>query len=126
LGKAGNFTEEQANRFWGVMAKLEKDMEQAMQMEQVEQMVLERRLASLKDRYNSMESALTHEEERARLEKDEAKRKDDLAVAEAATAQNLTSAIHEAKTAETALVRREGALKERVITITEETQQLLR
>mmetsp|Transcript_32938 Transcript_32938/g.102124 ORF Transcript_32938/g.102124 Transcript_32938/m.102124 type:complete len:429 (-) Transcript_32938:95-1381(-) len=125
-GKPGNFTEEQGEKFWGIMAKLQRNMEEAMQMEQVEQHILVRRLARIKAYYAKMENNLTDQEERARQDKIDAKVRIAQAAEEAGTASNITNAIGEAKVVEGALVQRMKALKERIITVTQETQQLIR
>jgi len=125
-GAQGNFTALQKVKFWGVMQQLDKAMKKAARNYRLEQLVLARRFRRLKRHLAILEANLTVAEKKAVLMKRNGQKKISEAQAEAANTTNVSKAVKEAATAEKTLLKREADLKDRILAVTQETQQLIK
>lgn len=124
-GAHGNFTIEQEVKFSQVMARLQKAMSRAGQMERIEQRVLNHKLNRLTSTFRQLEGDLEKDEMLARARGKEAQANITVAKDLDRKANATSVAVKKLQDKEKLILDREAKLRDEVLTITQEEQQVV-
>mmetsp|Transcript_35503 Transcript_35503/g.101389 ORF Transcript_35503/g.101389 Transcript_35503/m.101389 type:complete len:197 (+) Transcript_35503:2-592(+) len=124
-GDAVGFTAGQQERFWRAVKGLDTAVQQAVKMENVMRMVLDRRLNGLRKDFEDLQEQLAISEKNISSIRLQSKIVLSQAQNERTLAENASNAIKEAKSSEAKLLRREASLKDRILNTVQETQKMI-